>query len=522
MLNKKLNKQALVGQSILLALAFSWQNAVVAAAPVVKEKAGKVGKSLETKNKEKSPKETSQPQALKAETIDESFRKSAPVLPKPRPFTLPKIEKHRLSNGLEVQFLEDHRFPFTSFNFGFKTGSAYESKDLTGVADATAKMLNEGTETLSSKALADKVEFMGGAIKASADYDYSILSASCLSAYNQNMLDLLGDVLLHPSFPEDELKLFKVNSIQALAMKRAQPDFLVEERFSKVVFGNHPYSLVSPSESDINKLTRSDLVEFHHANYVPNNAVLIIVGDVNPSETLQYLEKTLAKNWLSKPIEANKLELAPEKRERKIHLVDRPGSVQTSIRVGNLSIRRDDPDYYAMLVANQILGGTAHARLFMNIREDKGYTYGAYSRLAPRREPGAFFAKAEVRTEVTNPSLLEFIYELTKMRTTRVKPEELNAAKNYLAGSFQLGLETQAGIAQRLLEANIYNLSDDYLEKYADKIMAVNEDDVQKAAQKLINENNLVICVVGDAGKIKNELSLFAPVAVYDTDGKLK
>ena len=190
--------------------------------------------------------------------------------------------------------------------------------------------------------------------------------------------------------------------------------------------------------------------------------------------------------------------------------------------MGNLSIRRDDPDYYAMLVANQILGGTAHARLFMNIREDKGYTYGAYSRLAPRREPGAFFAKAEVRTEVTNPSLLEFIYELTKMRTTRVKPEELNSAKNYLAGSFQLGLETQAGIAQRLLEANIYNLSDDYLEKYADKIMAVNEDDVQKAAQKLINENNLVICVVGDAGKIKSELSLFAPVAVYDTDGKLK
>lgn len=458
----------------------------------------------------------------KAPTMaEEVWRKNPPQLPAPRPFNMPKVETFKLSNGLEVQFLEDHRFPFTSINLGFRSGSAQEPADLTGVAEMTSAMLTQGTTRLSSKELASQVEFIGGALKASTDYDYSLLSGSCLSGYSDKMLSLMSEVLLSPSFPEDELKLKKVNTIQALTIKRSDPDFLIEERFSKVVFGAHPYSLVSPTEADINKLTRADLVNYHASHYVPNSAVLIVVGDFDPGKMKTALEEKFGKVWQPKDLPTVQEAKVPTHKGRKIYLVDRPGSVQTSIKVGNLGIKRNDPDYFAMLVTNQILGGTAHARLFLNIREAKGFTYGAYSKLAARKEPGAFFAEADVRTEVTNPSLQEFFYELERMRSTKVKEEEIKAAKNYLAGSFQLGLETQAGIAQRLLEAKLFDLPADYLQTYADKVMAVNVEDVQKSARKLIDAQNLVVCIVGDAKKIKSELAVFAPVAVYDSDGKL-
>lgn len=457
--------------------------------------------------------------AQPGEKLVEDFRKKAPNLPPPRPFNPPKVESYKLDNGLEVQLVEDHRFPFLSANLGFRTGSSQEPKDKPGIADMTSTLLTEGTDTKKSKDIAGEADFIGGTLKALSDYDYSILSGSCLSAYQSRMFDLLTDVLLHPSFPEDELALQKVNQIQELTMKRSNPDFLMEERFSKVVFGNHPYSIVSPTEADINKLKRDDLKDYWSKHYLPNNAVLIVVGDFNPATIKKDIESHFGTQWKPDTVPVVEEAAMPDQKGRRIYLVDRPGSVQTSIRVGNRAIKRNDKDFFPMLVANQILGGTAHARLFLNIREAKGYTYGAYSKLAPRKEPGEFFAKADVRTEVTNPSLQEFLYELERLRTTKVKDEEIQAAKNYLAGSFQLGLETQGGLAQRLLEAKLFDLPGDYLATYADKVMAVNVDDVRTAAGKLINSDNLVICVVGDARKIKSDLELFAPVSVYDMQG---
>ncbi|MBX9690783.1 MAG: insulinase family protein, partial [Cyanobacteria bacterium] len=204
---------------------------------------------------------------------------------------------------------------------------------------------------------------------------------------------------------------------------------------------------------------------------------------------------------------------------RKIYLVDRPGSVQSSIKVGNLGIKKTDPDYFNVTVMSQILGGGAHSRLFLNIREKKGYTYGAYSSNTSRVDPDSFAASADVRTEVTGPSLKEFIYELERIRDNQVTEEELRDAKNYLVGHFQLGLENQSGLAQRLLEVNLFDLPNDYLEKYSDKIMAVTVDDVQKAAKKAIHSQDLVITVVGDAKKIKEELDSYGPTEVFDTNG---
>lgn len=472
------------------------------------------------------PKKEDQPtvkiEAARAVPAEELWRKVAPQLPLPRPFNMPKVESYKMDNGLEVMLLEDHRFPFASINLGFRTGTAQEPATSLGVAEMTAILMPQGTTTRTSKQIASQVEYIGGALKSSTDYDYSLLSGSCLSAYSDKLFDVMCDVLLNPSFPADELSLRKANQIQELTMKRSDPDFLIEERFSKVVFGSHPYSVVSPSEADINKLTSKDLAEYHDSHYLPNNAVLIVVGDFDSAKIKPLLESKLGSaKWKQGNVPVAAEPAMPAQSGRKIYLVDRPGSVQTSIKVGNVSIKRNDPSYFPMLVANQILGGTAHARLFLNIREAKGFTYGAYSKLASRKEPGAFFAEADVRTDVTNPSLQEFLYELDKMRTTKVKDDEIQAAKNYLAGSFQLGLETQGGIAQRLLEMKLFDLPNDYLETYANKVVAVSVDDVKKAASKLIDSNNLVVCVVGDANKIKEDLALFGPVNVYDSQGRL-
>ncbi len=454
-------------------------------------------------------------------TTNETWRKTPPTLPAPRPFKMAPVTSYKLDNGLQVELVPDHRFPFVTVSLGIKAGSCYESPDKLGLADITADMLTEGTSTKKSREIADEIDFIGGGMKASSDYDFTLLSGSALSKYTDRLFNLMSDVLLHPSFPEDELQLKKTNLLQELAMKRSEPDFLVEERFNRVVFGNHPYAVVAPTPKTVQAINRKDLQDFHSRFYLPNESVLIVVGDFDEQKLREVINSHFNSDWKTGHLPIAQLPNAPQQHGRHIYLVDRPGSVQSSIHLGNVAIKKTDPDYFPMLVTNEILGGATQARLFLNIREQKGYTYGAYSEMAARREPGSFSAEAEVRTEVTAPSLEEFLYELDRIRNVRVTDKELKDAKNYIVGSFQLGLETQSGLAQRLLEAKLYDLPSDYLEKYTEKVMAVNADDVRRVARRLIDIDNIVIAVVGDAAKIKKELDYFGPVEVYDTSGAL-
>jgi predicted Zn-dependent peptidase len=450
----------------------------------------------------------------------ETWRKNAPKVPPPLEFKLPSPQVYSLANGLKVEMVEDHRFPFITVELGIKCGSTVEPREKLGLADMTADMLLEGTTTRTSKQIAQEVDFIGGGMRAGSDYDYSMLLASCLSKYTDRLFNVFSDVLLNPTFPEDELTLKKTNLIEDLAMRRAQPGFLVGERFHKVVFGSHPYSVVAPTPLTVKAITREDLEKFHRDNFIPNNSTLVVVGDFDSAKMKDLIASSFAK-WQAGTVATAQVPGLPAQHGRHIYLVNRPGSAQSSIRVGNVSISRKDPNFFPMLVANQILGGAAQARLFLNIREQKGYTYGAYSHVDARKQPGAFTALADVRTEVTAPSLEEFLYELDRLRNIKPSAKELADAKNFLAGSFQLSLETQAGLAQKLLDASLYDLPNDYLETYSDKVMAVNADDVRKVARKVIDFDNLVIAVVGDAAKIEPDLEYFGPVDVYDTQGKL-
>lgn len=456
----------------------------------------------------------------KTQTGD-AWRKKPPAATPPRPFKLPAIKTLKLENGLTVQMVEDHRVPFITVNLGIKAGSSLEAPELRGLASMTADMISEGTGKRNSKEIAQEVDFIGGGLKAGSDYDFTLVSGSALSKYAERLIDVISDVVLNPSFPDDELTLKKTNLLQELVMKRSEPDFLMEERFSKVVFGNHPYSVIAPTPESVGKMNRQALKDFHAQHYLPNEAVLIVVGDFQVEKMEQLIKADLGSKWKAGKMPVAQMPIVPDLKGRRIFLVDRPGSVQASLKLGNVAIKKTDPDYFPFLIANQILGGAAHSRLFLNIREQKGYTYGAYSGFAARKQPGAFAAEAEVRTEVTSPSIQEFLYELDRIRNVKVADKELQDAKTYLSGSYQLGLETQAGLAQRLLESQLYELPKDYLETYTSKISAVTADDIRRAAHRFIGSNDLTIVVVGDAAKIKSDLEYYAPVEVYDTKGQV-
>jgi len=261
------------------------------------------------------------------------------------------------------------------------------------------------------------------------------------------------------------------------------------------------------------------LQKFHATNYRPNNAIFAIVGDVKPAEIVTKLKKTFGA-WPRADVPRANIPMASETGPAKIYVVNRVPSVQTNLLLGNLSIERTDPDYYALSVMNQVLGGGASARLFLNLREDKGYTYGAYSGLSAFKYRGVLRANTEVRTEVTKGSMDELMYELKRLRDERVPEEEFERARRTIIGSFALQLEQPQVLLNNIVTQKLYGLPSDYWDTYTQKIAAITPDDVQRVAKKYLDLGRLQVVAVGDAAKIADMLKQYGPVEIYDSEGK--
>lgn len=452
----------------------------------------------------------------------EDFRKQPPAPLSPRPLNIPTADEASLPNGLRVVIVETNRLPVVSYRLVFRTGDAYEPPDLPGLVDIMTAMLNEGTESRTSRQIADEVARLGATLTAGASSDYTAVAASALSIYSDQILELLSDVALRSSFPEGELELIRQNSLQNLIAQRAQPSFLANERLARVIFGQHPYAVISPTPESIEAMTRERLISFHRATFIPNNAVLIIVGDVKRDAIMKRINDLFG-TWKEGPIPEAQFPAPPERTAREVYLVDRPGSAQSNIVVANLCITRTSPDYFPMLVMHTVLGANASSRLFMNLREEKGYTYGAYTNLDARRDAGTFRATAEVRTPVTGASLEEFFYEFDRIRNEPVSEKELSDAKSYLTGIFPIRLETQEGLVDQLVQIKMFDLPDDYLQTYADQVNAVTREDVQHVARQYITPDKAAIVIVGDATEVINQVTPYAQsVEIYDSAGNRK
>ena len=453
-------------------------------------------------------------------TMNEDFRKTAPAALAPKPFAIAKPYETTLPNGLKVVVFEDKRLPLVSYRLGFKTGDINDPKDSIGLTSAITSLLNEGTKTRTSKQLAEEIERLGASISASSGDDNTIVAASALSLYSSDVLRLMADMVLNPVFPESELDLYKKNTIENLKYQRSQPAFLASEQMAKIIYGTHPYGIVSASPAEIEKISREKLAEFHAKMFTPNNATLIVVGDVDRDNLLKEIKDNFG-GWQKGTVDAMKFDVPPARQMTTITVVDRPGSIQSNIVLANLAIDRSSPDYFPVLMMNQILGAGASSRLFMNLREAKGYTYGAYSRFDARRLAGNFETNAEVRTPVTGDSLKEFFYELNRVRNEKATEKELRDAKSYLTGVFPLRAETQEGLTNLLVSQQLYDLPPDYLQTYRDKINAVTLEDVERVAKKYISPEKIAIVIVGDAGEILPQVKTYSSkIEVFDAEGK--
>ncbi len=447
------------------------------------------------------------------------LRKSVPEPLKPVTFDIPQPKKLLLANGLRVIVFEDERLPLVSFRLAFNTGDINDPAEGIGMTSAIASMLTEGTANYSSLQLAEKVERLGASLSSSSSDDFAIVSASSLSLYSSEILALLGEVTLRPTFPEQELDLYRRNTIENLKFQRSQPGFLAGEQAARLIFGEHPYSTVSPKATDIEKLDRSSLSKFHAAVFIPNNATMIVVGDVNSDELISDLEEVFG-GWQPGNVGSAEFAQPPARSTRNITIVDRPGSAQSNIVLTNLCVKRTDPDYFPLIVMNQVLGAGASSRVFMNLREEKGYTYGAYTRLEMKRLAGSFEATAEVRTAVTGDSLKEFFYELDRIRSEKVGDEELADAKNFLTGVFPLRAETQEGMTNLIVNQQLYGLPDDYLQTYRENVSAVTAEDVHRVAKTHVRPDEMAIVIVGDAEEVLPQVREYADtVEIFDTEG---
>ena len=452
----------------------------------------------------------------------QNLRSQPPAPLPPRPISIPTPHETTLANGLTLVVVEDSRLPLVSYRLAFRVGGAFDPPALPGLTDLLAGLMPEGTQSKTSKEIADEVARMGASLSAGANSDYTIVAASALSQFNDPIMDLLAEVALEPSFPENEVALAKQNTKESLRQQRAQPSFLASEMVSRVMFGEHPYSVVAPTPESIDRATREEFVSFHHSKLVPNNAVFIVVGNVKYEDILKRAESLFATWQRGEDVVAN-FPAPPVRTKRTAYLIDRPGSAQSNIVIANSGIIRTSPDYFPMLLMHTVLGANASSRLFMNLREDKGYTYGAYSNLDARRSAGTFRSTAEVRTPVTGDSLKEFFYELERIRNEPVSAKEIADAKSYLTGVFPIRLETQEGLTDQLVQIKMLNLPDDYLERYRDRVQAVTVEDIQRIAQKYVKPDEAALIVVGDGASVLEQMRPYSEdIEVYNTAGKRK
>lgn len=468
----------------------------------------------------KQAEELYQPNQRQNQTED--FRRQPPPPLASRPLNLPQPFETTFENGLHIVVVENRRLPLVSFRLAFRTGDAHDPKESPGLTEIMIGMLTEGTQTRTSKQIADETARIGATLNASASADYTVAAASSLSAHTETLLDLMSDVVLRPSFPADELELTKQNTLQGLIAQRGQASFLASERISRAIYGEHPYAVIAPTPSSVEATTREMLSDFRRRMFIPNNAVLFVTGDVETEKIIARL-KGIFGDWESGEIPKIEFPAPPTRTRREMLIVDRPNSAQTNIVIANAGLTRTSEDFFSTLIMHTILGGTASARLFMNLREEKGYTYGAYSNFDARREAGSFRVSSEVRALVTGDSLKEFFYELNRIRDEAVSDEELQNAKSYLTGVFPIRLETQEGLIDQLLQMQMYNLPADYLHKYRDRVRAVTRDEVQRVARQYITPDRVAIVVVGDYASIQDQIKTYTDdIVLYDSSGNKK
>jgi zinc protease len=420
----------------------------------------------------------------------------------------PAIQQFSLANGIPVLFVERHGVPLLAISLVLRVGGSADPAPRPGLASLTASMLERGAAQRSTLEISDTADSLGAQLRASAGWDATIVSINVPSAQAEKAVALLSDLVTRPTFPNDELERVRHGLLTRILQRRDQPTALATFAVTRALYPSHPYGHpLDGTEASVQATNRADLQDFHDRFYTPENATLIVAGDA----TADRARALLAEFSLWKATDGSKTKTlplipppAPQPSRRQIWLVDKPGAAQSEIRVARIAPPRATPDYFSLVVANTVLGGSFTSRLNHNLRTEHGYTYGAYSRFDFRVSTGPFFAGAAVQTDKTAPALSEFFKELARIGT--VTPEDLVKAKNYVALRYPAQFETIDEISGKLVEKVIFGQPDNYFEQFLPSVQAVTAEEVRRAVGTFDPER-VVVIVVGDASRIEKEIT---------------
>lgn len=441
-------------------------------------------------------------------------RSKLPEPATPRPINIGDYESFELKNGLKVFIIENNKLPRVSFNLLVDREAILEG-DKVGYLGMVGQLMQRGTDTRTKEQIDEEVDFIGASLFAGSTNVF----ASGLSKYSEKIMELMTDVAFNPTFPEEELEKIRKQTLSGLAQAKDDPGSIAGNLNQALVYGSdHPYGEIQTEETT-NNITAEDLKSYHATYFKPNISYLAIVGDVDVKK-MKKMVKTYFGSWEEGEVPVPTYDTPKVPGKTKVGLVNRASSVQSVVNI-TYPVKLDvgSEDEIKVRVMNQILGGSFSGKLNMNLREDKGYTYGSRSRLSSDELVSRFNANADVRNEVTDSAIVQMIYELNQMRNGEITEEELELAKNSIAGSFSQSLERPQTVANFALNTAIYNLPADYYNTYLQKVQAVTIDDVKATAQKYLKPENAYINVVGKASEVAESLKQFGDLTYYDTYG---
>ncbi|MBI2795197.1 MAG: insulinase family protein [Gemmatimonadetes bacterium] len=445
-----------------------------------------------------------------------------PALGKLNALTLPPTTRSTLPNGLRLMVVRKADLPLVDFLLVIRSGAESDPADRGGVATLTADLLDEGTTTRTALDIADQQAYLGVQLGTSAGFDQSTVVLHTPRAQLDSALALFADVVLRPSFAPADFDRLKKDRMTQLLQVKDRGTVIADRVFPAVVYGpEHPYGRpTNGTEASTTSLTRDDVARFYATYYRPNNATLIVVGDVEPAAIAARIAALLG-GWSRAAVPGMRRVRPEAAAPSTIHLVDKPGAAQSSLRAGALGAPRSTPDYFPLQVMNTILGGPFTSRLNRTLREEKGYTYGAVSRFEFRRDVGPWLARSEIMTAKTDSALLIVMAELGRIREP-VPADELDKARQYLVKQMPEQFETTRDIAARLVPVALYGLPTDYYNRYAERVEAVTAADVQRVARRYIDPRTLQVVIVGDRSKIEAGLAAtrVAPIVRRDLEAR--
>jgi zinc protease len=425
----------------------------------------------------------------------------------PKAFTLPAHETYTLANGMKVTLVPYGNIPKVSVSLALRTGSLNEPRELMGVADTTGELLKEGTTSLSATALAESAARMGSTLNVGTGADETAFEMDVLSEYGPDAVKLLADVLQHPLLPESELARLKTNQLRQIAVAKSQPGQIALARFRKLMYGDHPYGEILPTEETVNKMTIADAKKFYADNYGAVRAHIYVAGKFDVATVKKAIEAGFS-GWPKGPAP---VENVPKpKTQRLLDVTDRPGAPQATVYVGLPVPSATSPDNVPLSVTNALLGGSFGSRITSNIREKLGCTYSPNSQVSRRYRDAYWVETADITTDCTGKSLGEIFGEIQRLQKEAPAGAELQGIQSYLSGLFVIQNSSRGALIGQLRYVDLQGLGEDYLKTYVQKVNAVTPADVQKMTAEYIKPDQMTIVVVGDKAKITEQLAPYA------------